>query len=97
MSQQQKEKPKRAFRDLPIQITKNKDQGWQEDNGIYLLVSNLDYKDEHLTEDELKTFLTTQIADYKIPTIIYFTESLPLTKSNKLNREALKQNQRERQ
>ncbi|OGT41541.1 MAG: hypothetical protein A3F42_05855 [Gammaproteobacteria bacterium RIFCSPHIGHO2_12_FULL_37_34] len=46
-------------------------------------------QEKYLTEDELKKFLKTQIADYKIPKAIYFIESLPLTKSNKLNREAL--------
>ena len=43
-----------------------------------------------LNEEELKRFLKDKIAEYKIPAQIYFVASLPLTKSNKINREALK-------
>ncbi|GEM_PF-1685097 len=47
-------------------------------------------KGKTLTEEALKKFLVNQLADYKIPAAIHFVDSLPLTKSNKLDREALK-------
>lgn len=43
-----------------------------------------------LNEEDLKTFLKLKIAEYKIPVQIYFVSSLPITKSNKINRESLK-------
>lgn len=45
---------------------------------------------QQLTETDLIKFLHDQIAVYKIPAAIYFLKTLPLTASNKLNREALK-------
>ena len=43
----------------------------------------------HATEDELKSFLGTQIAEFKIPARILVIDELPLTHSGKIDHEAL--------
>ena len=41
------------------------------------------------TEDELKSFLATQIAEFKIPARILAIDALPLTHSGKIDHKAL--------
>jgi long-chain acyl-CoA synthetase len=44
-----------------------------------------------VTADELRAFLTEQIAAYKIPARIHFRDHLPLTPSGKIDRRALRE------
>lgn len=48
-------------------------------------------KDTTITEHEIRTFCSKQLASYKLPKRIYFIESLPKTNTGKTNIEQLKQ------
>jgi len=43
----------------------------------------------NISEEELKEFSATQIAEYKVPAKIYFIDSLPLTSSGKIDHKKL--------
>jgi long-chain acyl-CoA synthetase len=47
-------------------------------------------RDQALTEDELKRFLTEQLTNYKRPKIIEFRDELPKTPVGKILRRALR-------
>ena len=44
-----------------------------------------------LTEEEIKQFLSAQLADYKVPSKIVFMDSLPMTPLGKINKPTIRQ------
>ena len=46
--------------------------------------------DKSVTEDEIKKYCQEKLAKYKVPKIIQFTDSLPLTPVGKIDKKALR-------
>jgi acyl-CoA synthetase (AMP-forming)/AMP-acid ligase II len=56
--------------------------------GRYYIISN---PGQDATEEELKTYCSEHLADYKVPKQIVFRESLPLTPVGKVMKAKLRQ------